>query len=36
MTEIDQRGVWYGERKSARDHVVVENRHEPDTIHLKT
>ena len=36
MTGIDQRGVWYGERKTIRDHVVVENRHEPDTIHVKT
>ncbi len=26
----------HGERETARDHAVVENRHEPDTIHQKT
>lgn len=36
MTGIDQSAVWVGESDSARDHVVVENRHEPDTIHAKT
>ncbi|MDA1193058.1 MAG: sulfatase-like hydrolase/transferase [Candidatus Poribacteria bacterium] len=36
MTGIDQTGVWRGESESARDHVFVENRHEPTTIHLKT
>ncbi len=36
MTGVDQSGVWFGGRASARDHVVVENRHEPTTIHLKT
>ena len=36
MTGIDQTDVWYGRRPSRRDHVVVENRHEPTTVHLKT
>ena len=36
MTGVDQTGVWYGKTDSARDHVIVENRHEPDTIHVKT
>jgi uncharacterized sulfatase len=36
MTGVDQSDVWRGEADAARDHVVVENRHEPTTIHLKT
>ena len=36
MTGADQSRVWFGEADSARDHVVVENRHEPTTIHVKT
>ncbi len=36
MTGVDQAAVWRGERDRARDHVVVENRHEPTSIHLKT
>jgi len=36
MTGLDQSGVWLGEADSVRDHVVVENRHEPTTIHVKT
>ncbi len=36
MTGIDQSKVWSGRAESARDHVVVENHHEPTTIHLKT
>ncbi len=36
MTGVDQTDVWYGRRESLRDHVVVENRHEPTTVHLKT
>ncbi len=36
MTGVDQSAVWFGEADSARDHVVVENRHEPTTIHVKT
>ncbi len=36
MTGVDQAAVWRGERPQARDHVVVENRHQPTTINLKT
>ncbi|MBI3946983.1 MAG: sulfatase-like hydrolase/transferase [Armatimonadetes bacterium] len=36
MVGADQLPVWRGEQESARDHVVVENRHEPTTIHVKT
>lgn len=36
MTGIDQKSVWYGEQDSARDHIIVENRHQPTTIHMKT
>jgi uncharacterized sulfatase len=36
MSGVDQSPVWYGERESARDHVLVENRHEATTLHMKT
>jgi uncharacterized sulfatase len=36
MTGMDQSGVWFGEQDAARDHVIVENRHQPTTIHVKT
>lgn len=36
MTGVDQRPVWLGEAESARDHVIVENHHQPTTIHVKT
>jgi uncharacterized sulfatase len=36
MTGVDQSSVWLGETESVRDHVVVENHHEPTTIHCKT
>lgn len=36
MAGVDQSPVWYGEQDSARDHALVENRHEPSTIHMKT
>ena len=36
MTGKDQTGVWYNYDNIKRDHVMVENRHEPTTIHLKT
>jgi uncharacterized sulfatase len=36
MTGVDQSGVWRGERDRARDHVVVENRQTPTTMHCKT
>ncbi len=36
MTGVDQSGVWKGDSSAARDHIICENRHEPDTMHLKT
>jgi hypothetical protein len=36
MTGADQSRIWSGEESSARDHVVVENRHTESTIHAKT
>lgn len=36
MTGISQAKVWKGEEPIARDHVVVENRHQPTKIHVKT
>jgi len=36
MTGVSQKDVWFGKRESARDHVLVENRHQPTTIHMKT
>jgi uncharacterized sulfatase len=36
MTGVDQSAVWFGEKEKARDHIIVENRHEPTTIHVKT
>ena len=36
MTAIDQQSVWNGDESSARQHVIVENRHQPTTLHLKT
>jgi len=36
MQGVDQLEVWYGKVQSARDHVLVENRHNPTTVHLRT
>jgi len=36
MTGIDQAPVWRGETEQARDHVIVENHHQPTTIHQRT
>lgn len=36
MTGIDQSAVWRGEKETIRKNVVIENRHEPTTIHMKT
>ena len=36
MTGVDQSEVWSGRKKQTRDHVIMENRHEPTTIHVKT
>ena len=36
MVGVDQGPVWRGETAAARDHCIVENHHEPTTIHIKT
>ncbi|MFP4028024.1 MAG: sulfatase-like hydrolase/transferase [Candidatus Brocadiia bacterium] len=36
MQGTDQLDVWAGEKDSARNHVMVENRHQPTAIHLRT
>jgi uncharacterized sulfatase len=36
MSGVDQSSVWFGETSETRDHVIVENRHEPTTVHVKT
>lgn len=36
MSGISQKKVWMVEEKNARDHVIIEFRHEPTTIHQKT
>jgi arylsulfatase A-like enzyme len=36
MTGVDQSDVWLGTKARARTWALVENRHEPTTIHLKT
>jgi arylsulfatase A-like enzyme len=36
MQGVDQLPVWSGEADDARDHVIVENRHQPTAVHLRT
>lgn len=36
MTGVDQSPVWLGERETERSHVIVENHHQANRIHLKT
>lgn len=36
MTGISQQYIWQGDESNAREHVIVENRHQPTTIHMKT
>lgn len=36
MQGVDQLGVWTGRSSSARDHVLVENRHQPTKVHIRT
>ncbi|MDF1513268.1 MAG: sulfatase-like hydrolase/transferase [Anaerolineae bacterium] len=36
MTGINQQDVWFGDKQRVRDHIIVENRHQPTTLHLKT
>jgi len=36
MSGVDQGPVWRGERERRREHVIVENHHQPHTMHLKS
>ncbi|TDD21503.1 sulfatase family protein [Nonomuraea diastatica] len=36
MQGVGQLSVWSGRRARARDHVLVENRHQPSAVHLRT
>jgi uncharacterized sulfatase len=36
MQGVNQWEVWRGREESARDHVLVENRHQPTRVHLRT
>ncbi len=36
MAGINQRDVWFGKKDKIREHIIVENRHQPTTIHVKT
>ncbi len=36
MTGVNQIPTWCGDTERSRDHVLVENRHQPTTLHLKT
>lgn len=36
MTGLNQLPVWTAETASVRDHVLVENQHQPTTINLRT
>lgn len=36
MQGADQTPVWSGEAETARDHLLVEFRHQPTTVHMKT
>jgi arylsulfatase A-like enzyme len=36
MTGVDEREVWFGEKDTLRDHVIVENQHQPTTMNMRT
>ena len=36
MTGIDETPVWFGRRETVRDHVIVENQHQPTTMNMRT
>lgn len=36
MAGIDQTEVWLGNKESIRDHVIVENQHQPTTMNIRT
>ncbi len=36
MTGVDEKAVWTGETANIRDHVIVENQHQPTTMNMRT
>jgi arylsulfatase A-like enzyme len=36
MQGVNQLSVWAGEESEVRDHVIVENRHQPSAVHIRT
>jgi arylsulfatase A-like enzyme len=36
MSGVDESAVWRGEAETIRDHVIVENRHQPTTMNIRT
>ncbi|MCK5806449.1 MAG: sulfatase-like hydrolase/transferase, partial [Lentisphaeria bacterium] len=36
MSGVDQKAVWFGEVEGLRDHVIVENQHQPTTMNMRT
>ncbi|TDD67493.1 DUF4976 domain-containing protein [Jiangella aurantiaca] len=36
MQGVNQLGVWSGTERRVRDHVLVENRHQPTAVHIRT
>ena len=36
MAGIDQTSVWTGKKETIRDHVIIENQHQPTTMNLRT
>jgi len=36
MTGVDEKDVWTGKKENIRDHVMVENQHQPATMNIRT
>lgn len=36
MTGVDEKAVWVGDAETLRDHVIVENQHQPTTMNMRT
>ncbi len=36
MTGIDEKAVWTGDADTIRDHVIIENQHQPTTMNMRT
>ncbi len=36
MSGVDQTPVWFGKKETIRDHVIVENQHQPTKMHLRS